>query len=378
MPRSGLREGFTTGSAAAAASKAALLFLAGRRDVRAVDIPLPVGGRLTIEIEQVAAYGDGVRATVIKDGGDDPDVTNRARIGSTVRYDRGRRRSQISIEGGRGVGRVTRRGLPVAVGEPAINPVPRSQIEAAVREALLDTGLKGAVSVVLDVERGEEIARKTLNPRLGILGGISILGTRGTVKPFSNKAYRDTIISCLDVARGEGRDVIALTTGGKSEAFLRKELPTLEDLCAIQVADFFAFSLRAAVKRRFCDISYACFFGKLVKMAQGHAYTHASRSRIDFALLAAWCSALGIGQSATQAIKQANTAREAREIIREGKRGPTVFLDTVKRAVATARRFAGPNPLLTFYLFDFDGELLCLQKDAGRMPAGKHDDPITD
>jgi cobalt-precorrin-5B (C1)-methyltransferase len=377
MPRSGLREGFTTGSAAAAASKAALFFLGGRRDVKAVNIPLPIGGRLKIEIEQVVAQGAGARATVIKDGGDDPDVTNRARIGSTVHYDRGLKRPQITIEGGRGVGRVTRRGLPVPVGEAAINPVPRSQIEAAVREALPDTGLEGTVSVVIDVERGAEIARKTLNPRLGILGGISILGTRGTVKPFSNKAYRETIISCLDVAKGEGRDAIALTTGGKSETFLRKELPTLEDLTAIQVADFFAFSLRAAVKRRFRDISYACFFGKLVKMAQGHAYTHAGYSRIDFSLLSAWCGALGIGPSAEQAIQQANTAREAREIIRESKVGPTVFKDIVTRAVTTARRFAGPKPHLTFYLFDFDGELLCRQQDAGRMPADGHDDPIT-
>jgi cobalt-precorrin-5B (C1)-methyltransferase len=262
------------------------------------------------------------------------------------------------------------------VGEPAINPVPRSQIEAAVREALLDTNLEGTVHVVIHVEKGAEIARKTLNPRLGILGGISILGTRGTVKPFSNKAYRDTILSCLDVARGEGRAAIAFTTGGKSEAFLRKALPTLADLAVIQVADFFAFSLRAAVKRGFRDISYACFFGKLVKMAQGHAYTHASRSTIDFSLLAAWGGDSGLGDSAKRAIQQANTAREAREIIRASKRGTKVFKDIVKRAVVTARRFSGPHPHLSLYLFDFDGELLSRQQDAGRMPSEGHDDPI--
>ncbi len=378
MPRSGLREGFTTGSAAAAASKAALLFLGGRRGLKEVGIPLPVGGRLSIPIEQVATCADGARATVIKDGGDDPDVTNKARIGSTVRCDPSSAQPQVSIDGGSGVGRVTRRGLPVPVGGPAINPVPRRQIEAAVREALRETGLEGAVFVVIDVERGEEIARKTLNPRLGILQGISILGTRGTVKPFSNKAYRDTIISSLDVARGAGRDAIAFTTGGKSEAFLKKELPALEDLASVQVADFFAFSLRAAVKRGFKDISYACFFGKLVKMAQGHAYTHASRSTIDFSLLAGWCGAMGVDLPASEAIRQANTAREAREIIREAKGGAEILQGIAGKAVSVARRFAGPNPSLTFYLFDFDGVLLSRVQDAGGVPARGYGVHITD
>jgi len=210
MAKKRLREGFTTGSAAAAGAKAALLYLSGRKDLKQVVIPLPVGGRLTIPVDHIEALESGARATVIKDAGDDPDVTHKAKIRSTVHFVPNRKQGEIDIDGGKGVGRVTKPGLPVPVGEPAINPVPRQQIREAVQEGLDEAGIEGFVSVIIDVVDGEKIAKKTFNPRLGILGGISILGTRGTVKPFSNEAYRDTITVSMDVARAGGLDVIAL------------------------------------------------------------------------------------------------------------------------------------------------------------------------
>jgi cobalt-precorrin-5B (C1)-methyltransferase len=365
MTRKKLREGFTTGSAAAAGAKAALLFLSGRKRIKKVNIPLPIGGRLNIPVERIEPSGGGARVTIIKDAGDDPDVTHRAKIRATVNFVQGDAGEDIIIGGGRGVGKVTRPGLPVPVGEPAINPGPRRQIREAVREGLTEGGLTGTVSVMIDVVDGEKIAKKTLNPRLGIIGGISILGTRGTVKPFSNEAYRETITASMDVAKAGDMTTIALSTGGKSEGFLKRQHPELPEYAFIQVADFFAFSLQEAVRRGFQDILYSCFFGKIIKMAQGNPYTHARESTIDFDLLAQWCGKSGMKEEDTLRIKGANTGREVREIIRSDIHGEVIFKDIVNRAVSSARTFAGPFPNITYYLFDFDGDLLATQRDEG-------------
>jgi len=362
MTRKKLREGFTTGSAATAGAKAALLFLSGRKKLKKVNIPLPLGGRLNVPVEFVEQRGDGARATVVKDAGDDPDVTHKAKIRVTVNFVKGRTGEDLIIQGGKGVGKVTRPGLPVSVGEPAINPAPRRQIREAVREGLTESGLRGTVSVLIEVVNGEKIAEKTLNPRLGIVGGISILGTRGTVKPFSNEAYRETITASMDVAKASGLTGIALATGGKSEGFLKNQIPDLPEMAFIQVADFFSFSLQEAVRRGFQDILYACFFGKIIKMAQGYPYTHARDSKIDFDLLARWCESSGMVEEKVHIIKKANTGREARGVIKEDVNGELIFNDIARKAVLSARTFAGPSANITYYLFDFDGSLLATTK----------------
>jgi cobalt-precorrin-5B (C1)-methyltransferase len=355
MARKRLREGFTTGSAAAAAAKAALLFLAGKKP-GSVEIPLPMGGRLSIPVRSAERVGTGARATVMKDAGDDPDVTHKAVIGATVfLVENG---EGVSISGGRGVGRVTRPGLPVPVGDSAINPVPMRQIAAALREGLSEAGLAGAVRAVIDVENGEEIARKTLNPRLGIMGGISILGTRGTVKPFSHDSYRETIRTSMNVAKQAGIMTVCLSTGGKSETFLRGLRPDLPELSFVQVADFFSFSLKEAGDRGFREILYACFFGKLIKMAQGHAYTHAKASRIDFDLLAEWCGIYEVGAARLQRIREANTAREALGYIQAEPGAGQILMHVAGLALRHGREFAGAAPDLTLFLFDVDGALL--------------------
>ncbi len=364
MARNRLREGFTTGTAAAAAAKAALILLLEDKSVSSVDVPLPREGRLVIPLAGVAFLEDGAEALVVKDGGDDPDVTHKAGIRAIVNRLHTRGNSRVVIRGGSGVGRVTRPGLPVPVGEAAINPAPLRQIEAAIREVLDETGIGGEIVVTIEVDDGERIAHKTLNPRLGILGGISILGTRGTVKPFSNKAYKDTITMSLDVARAQGLASVALATGGRSERLLRELRPDLTDPACIQVGDFFAFSLREASKRGFKSILYACFFGKLIKMAQGHPYTHARKSRIDFAVLASWCGRAGLDRESVQAVSLANTSREALEIIRRDKAGYLVLEHALNRASENARRIAGPGPELAFYLFDFDESLLATGKNS--------------
>ena len=358
MARKPLRYGFTTGSAAAAGAKAGILYLAGQGSVKKIDIPLPMGGRLTIPIAEAAVNGMGCAVTVVKDGGDDPDVTHRIRIKSIVRLLPEGDPSQITILGGEGVGKVTRPGLSLPVGESAINPVPRRQIRSAVLEGLKETGLSGSVSVTIEAANGEKIAQKTLNPRLGILGGISILGTRGTVKPFSNKAYKDTITVSMDVAKVAGISTIALTTGGRSERFLKEKIPTLPEVAFVQVADFFSFSLKEAAGKGFTDILYACFFGKLVKMAQGHPYTHARKCEIDFDLFAHWCLSLGMKQERISNVARANTAREALSIILDDPHGEGVMNEILNRALVSARGFAGPFPNIAYYLFDFGGGLL--------------------
>lgn len=363
-----LREGFTTGSAAAGATKAALLYLSGRTDIGGVDVPLPVGGRLSIPIAHVERMGvASARATVIKDGGDDPDVTDKARIRSTVTLLPAGEQGNITIDGGKGVGKVTRPGLPVAVGEAAINPVPRKQIREAAQEALMESGLRRAVSVVVDVVDGERIAQRTFNPRLGIVGGISILGTRGTVKPFSNKAYRDTITVSMDVAAAGDIDTVALATGGRSEGFLRRLHPGIPEVSWIQVGDFFAFSLKEAARRKFRDVFYACFFGKLVKMAQGHPNTHARKSEIDFHLLSQWCVSLGMDEEKSTMVPGANTAREVLGLIRKEAQREKILAGVLEKAILTARGFAGPLPRIHYFLFDFEGELLSTARDEGKV-----------
>lgn len=360
-----LREGFTTGSAAAAAAKAALLFLMKGKRSKRVGVPLPMGGRLNIPVCSIEMRGSGVRATVVKDAGDDPDVTHHAVIGATVfRLKRG---EGIVIEGGSGVGRVTRSGLSVQIGEAAINPAPRRQIAEALAE-VLEQGI-GAVRVVIDVEKGEKIARKTLNPRLGIVGGISILGTRGTVKPFSHEAYRETIRVSMDVAKESGSETIGLSTGGKSEGFLRRLRSDLPEVSFLQVADFFSFSLKEAAGRGFRELLYGCFFGKLIKMAQGHEYTHAKKSRIDFYALAEWCKNFGMREEQIRKIEKANTAREALSLIKAENRSGKILAYVIEKAVQSARRYAGPGPGLCFYLFDLDGSLLASSSSPSRKNA---------
>jgi len=298
---------------------------------------------MRIPISILEAQKDGASALVIKDGGDDPDATHRAHIWCRVRIDPSGPKGNVAITGGEGVGRVTKPGLPVEVGEYAINPVPREQITRAVREGLVEAGIEGSVTVTVEVPDGERIAQKTLNPRLGIVGGISILGTRGTVVAFSTEAYKDTITLSMNVARAQGLDAIVLTTGGRSERFLRELRPDIPSVAFVQVADFFSFSVQEAVRKGFSHIIYSCFFGKLVKMALGHGYTHARSSVLDLKRLSQWARQEGMQDEAAGRVASSNTAREA--------------------ALARAREFAGQGPRLTYFLFSTDGDLLAHKTD---------------
>ncbi|MGA9756578.1 MAG: cobalt-precorrin-5B (C(1))-methyltransferase CbiD, partial [Desulfobaccales bacterium] len=278
-PRKELRQGFSTGSAAAAAVQGALYELLGRPCPELVAVDLPGGGSLSIPLYRHGRNDARGEAVVVKDAGDDPDVTNGAEIGAQVWYLTGPGAPEgVTLLGGEGVGRVTKPGLPVAVGEPAINPVPRRMIVRSLRR-VWEQGGTGPLrlGVEIFVPRGEELARHTLNPRLGIVGGISILGTTGLVKPFSHQAYRATIAASLRVAQAMGLQHIGYSTGGKSEGYLKGLLPGLPDEAFVQMGDYVSFALKVATHMGFLKISAAAFFGKALKIAQGFGHTHASR-----------------------------------------------------------------------------------------------------
>lgn len=364
-----LREGFTTGSAAAAAARAATLFALTGEAPQAVDIPLPPphpsdAGRLTIPIASVRDDELGVRATVVKDGGDDPDATHGALIEAHVTLDPAFSGvgPHVLIGGGAGVGRVTLPGLAVPVGSAAINPGPEAQIRQSVLE-VLPPYFKGIALVVIEVPDGEAIAKHTLNPRLGIQGGISILGTGGIVRPYSHEAWAACIDAALDVARAAGHESVVLTTGRRSERLFQQRHPFVSDVCLIQAADFFAHALNAAVRRGFAEVIWAVFPGKLVKQAQGFANTHARRAELDFAQLAELARQAGADEAVAAAVARANTAGQALALVPD-EAGQRLTALLVARARTAAQGFAGPGLNVRYVVFNLAGA--CLHADSVR------------
>ena len=358
-PRKELRQGFSTGTAAAAAAQGALYELLGRPCPDRVQVPLPNGGSLGIPLHRHGRRGPQGQAVVIKDAGDDPDVTNGAKIGARVWRLEAGAEEDILLLGGPGVGRVTKPGLPVAVGEPAINPVPRKMIRRALRRVWDEVSPGGPLrlGVEIFVPRGEELARHTLNPRLGIVGGISILGTTGLVKPFSHQAYRATIVAALKVARAAGLHHVAFSTGGKSEGYLRALLPEWPEEAFVQMGDYVRFALKVAARLGFAEITTGAFFGKALKIAQGFGHTHASKGLADMKQLGRWTLDLTGDAALAREVAGANTARQALQIIMSVQAG-RVVARVGERLLAALRDHAGPGPQLTAILLDFDGSPL--------------------
>jgi cobalt-precorrin-5B (C1)-methyltransferase len=350
-----LRSGFTTGTAAAAAAKGAVLQLVLGRAPAAVDVELLTGERLRIPLQSCRPEPGGTAVcTVVKDAGDDPDVTHGAEIGARARL-LPAGGSMVRIGAGPGVGRVTKPGLDVPPGEPAINPGPRRMITAAVGEALADHGRAQAVEIEVFVPRGEEIARRTLNARLGILGGISILGTTGIVRPMSHEAFTATIRAALSVARACGSARAVLTTGRRSERFAQARWPELPPEAFVQIGDYFENGLATAAALGFGQVTVAAFFGKAVKMAQGAAHTHAARVALTLDALAEWTALTGGPRALAEEVRGCNTAREA--FGRLAADHPAAIAEVGRRVRAAARRFAGPAVDLQAVIFDYEGRV---------------------
>jgi cobalt-precorrin-5B (C1)-methyltransferase len=305
-----LRTGWTTGSCAAAAAKAAAAALRGGRPQTRVEIGLPGSARRVSFPVARCELGDGwAEAVVVKDAGDDPDVTNGAHLTARLSL---RAEPGLRLEGGEGVGTVTRPGLGLEVGGPAINPVPRRQIVAAVGE-VIDLTAGGAVAV-LSVPGGERMARKTTNPRLGIVGGISILGTTGIVRPFSTAAWRASVEQAIDVIAAEGLDTVVLSTGGRTERTAMRLHPGLDEVCFVEVGDFTGHALLRAAARGLGRCVFVGMAGKLAKLGAGVLMTHWTRSRVDPDLLACLTADAGGDPGLVAAVGRANTARHAYEL----------------------------------------------------------------
>ncbi|MDR8730628.1 Cobalt-precorrin-5B C(1)-methyltransferase [Burkholderia pseudomultivorans] len=302
-----LRFGYTTGSCATATSLAATrLLLAGRAD-DAVEIVLPKGQRVMMRLEFCRATADGAEAGTLKDAGDDPDVTHGALIFARVALTTP---PGVCFHAGPGVGTVTRAGLTLPVGEPAINPVPRQMIATHLDALAAEHGYAGGFDVTIGVEGGEALALKTMNPRLGIVGGLSILGTTGIVRPFSCSAYIASIHQGIDVARANGITHVAACTGNASEDAMRAHYG-LPDMALIEMGDFAGAVLKHLRRAPVARLSMCGGFGKLSKLAAGHLDLHSRHSSIDLPLLAQWAAEAGASDALQNAMRAANTSQEA-------------------------------------------------------------------
>jgi cobalt-precorrin-5B (C1)-methyltransferase len=304
-----LRTGWTTGTCASAAAKAATVALATGQAQDVVEVALPSGRRVTFAVDSCLIRADRAEAVVIKDAGDDPDVTHGARLTATASW---RDEPGIELDGGVGVGVVTKPGLGLELGGPAINPVPRTMIEQAVGESV-DLKTRG-VRVVISVPDGETMARKTTNKRLGILGGISILGTTGIVRPFSTASWRASVEQAVSVMAAQGEKTLVLCTGGRTEKGAMRLLPQLPDVCFVEVGDFTGAALRRAVEHGLTQVVFVGMAGKLTKLASGVLMTHYTRSRVDTELLAEITTAMGGSEELAGQVAAANTARHAYEL----------------------------------------------------------------
>jgi len=330
-PQGKLRRGWTTGACATAATRAAYAALLGEPFPDPVTITLPRGQRPAFALAQTARGEDWARAAIVKDAGDDPDVTHQALVLATVR--RATRGSGVHFVAGEGVGTVTRPGLPLAVGEAAINPVPRAMMRETIAELAGNHGECGDIEVEIGVENGAELARHTWNPRLGIVGGLSILGTTGIVIPYSCSAWIHSIRQGVDVARACGLTHVAGCTGKTSER-TAQALYDLPEQALLDMGDFAGGLLKYLRDHPLPRLTIAGGFAKLCKLARGHLDLHSGRSQVDREWLAEEARALGAGDALCARIRAANTAGEVRELAADA------GLPLAARIAAGARRTA--------------------------------------
>lgn len=324
-----LRHGYTTGSCAAAAAKAATLAFLRQKCIKKVEITLPRGERVIFNIHSCAFDKESAKCSTIKDAGDDPDVTNGAEIVATASgqwpvvsgqqqeinkaFELTVHESKVIIYGGIGVGVITKPGLALPVGEPAINPVPRKMIQQAMEEIFSSLiPHPSSLAVIISVPEGERIAKSTLNERLGIIGGISILGTTGIVKPISTKAWADTISVALDVAKAAGLEEVVLTTGRTSEQVAVATLK-LPSEAYIQMGDHVGYTLKECVKKGFKKLTIAGQFGKFTKIASGEFETNVRDSTLELKTLADMAN----NEIVSEKMLNGNTARHAFYILKE-------------------------------------------------------------
>ena len=308
-----LRTGLTTGTCATACCMAASEQLFTQTSPQQVSVILPKGKEVLLQIDRASLQDNVAHAATIKDAGDDPDVTHGARVFVDLRLVE---TPGVHFEAGEGVGVVTRTGLALAVGEPAINKVPRQMMREHLERQAARFDYHGGFAVSVGVEKGETLAQKTMNPRLGILGGLSILGTTGIVRPYSCAAWIASIHQGIDVAHANGLGHIAATTGSTSEAAIRTHYG-FDEMALIEMGDFAGAVLKHLKKVPVAKLSLCGGFGKLTKLANGHMDLNSRASSIDFDQLAALAAELGADAALQAQILVANTSMEVLALCRE-------------------------------------------------------------
>lgn len=347
-----LRTGLTTGTCATACCVAACEALFNPPGPRQVIVTLPKGQEVTLAIDACEAIGDGVRASTIKDAGDDPDVTHGARIFVELRQ---RATPGTTFHAAEGVGTVTRPGLSLAVGEPAINPVPREMMRAHLERQAQRYGYAMGFDVRVGIENGEALAQKTMNPRLGIVGGLSILGTSGIVRPYSCASWIASIHQGMDVARANGLSHIAACTGNRSEAAMRQHYG-LNEMALIEMGDFAGAVLKHLKHTPLPRLSLCGGFGKITKLACGHLNLNNRASSIDFDHLARIASEQGAKVELTGRIATANTSIEAYWLSRA--EGVDIAQSICAQARDFARGVAGEATQIEVWAVDRGGEFV--------------------
>jgi cobalt-precorrin-5B (C1)-methyltransferase len=321
-----------------------------------VELTLPCGITARFRLQGCQLRDNTASCYVVKDAGDDPDVTNGAEIHAIAKADFFTRH-RIIIKGGVGIGKVTKPGLAVPVGEWAINPVPRKMIMEVVKEVFAMRCVPCTLTFTVSIPNGEELAKKTLNERLGIIGGLSILGTSGIVKPISTKAWTDTVDASIDVALACGSRVVVLSTGRSSELAAQLECATRKELgeeAFVMMGDHFGYSLMSCAKKGAQQVILAGQFAKLVKIACGHQQTHVSSSELDLAQVAEWLSENPATAYLEQTARQANTARH----LLEASGYDQALIELVCRRVAEACAHTAPGLPVRVFLAGYQGETL--------------------
>jgi cobalt-precorrin-5B (C1)-methyltransferase len=349
-----LRRGWTTGTCATAAAKAAYAALLTGEFPDPVEVTLPRGERPTFALAVNRKDENCATAGVVKDAGDDPDVTHGALVLATVRA--GAPGSGVTFRGGEGVGTVTRAGLPIPPGEPAINPVPRRMIRDAIAEVAAAANGAGDVEVEIAIPGGESLAAKTLNARLGIVGGLSILGTTGIVVPYSCSAWIHSIHRGIDVARAAGLTHIAGATGATSEAAVKK-FHGLPEIALIDMGDFVGGMLKYVRRHPVPQVTIAGGVGKITKLAQGLLDLHSKRGSVDLVMLAGLAQAGGGSAALHERIVASNTAAEA--FAHAAAEGVALGDEVARAAQWTAMRVVEESGIaVETVLFDRDGRLV--------------------
>jgi len=348
---SGLRAGWTTGTCASAAAKAALIWLVSGQAPSTVEVALPSGDRVAFAVADV----DPTRphcCAVVKDAGDDPDCTNGAHITAALRWSQpgdGDGDGSLTVVAGDGVGVVTRLGLGLAVGGPSITAVPLRMMAAALGEVT-----DRPVHVTLSVPGGQAMATRTSNSRLGIVGGISILGTTGIVRPFSTAAFRASVVQQINVAAAQGERVVVLSTGSRTDAWAQRAWPGLAPVCFVEVGDFTGIALRRAAALGIADVRFVGMAGKITKLAAGVMMTHFRRTRVDVELLAEVAQRCAATAEVVAAAAETATARHFFEVC-AARREWAPLVELCRQAAAKCAAHAGGRITVEVVMIDFAG-----------------------